>query len=118
MSIRQPYSPFRDLGSSDNIMTKQRIYRSTYPAPYCPKNISISEFLTRYNPDAVPEDKVIIEDDWTGHSLTYGDLRKIAGQHAWALRERYNLSAGDVVAISAPNSVCVRQTRNILVVRG
>ncbi|CAO2648201.1 Nn.00g074680.m01.CDS01 [Neocucurbitaria sp. VM-36] len=86
-------------------MTKQRVYRSIYPAPYCPTNISIPQFLTQYNPDAVSNDKVVLEDDWTGQSLTYGSLRQTASQHAWALRERYNLKSGDVVAISAPNSV-------------
>ncbi|KAF1844971.1 acetyl-CoA synthetase-like protein [Cucurbitaria berberidis CBS 394.84] len=61
-------------------MTRQRIYRSTYPPPQCPTSISLPQFLTQYNPDA-------------------------ASQHAWRLRERYRLGAGDVVGISAPSSV-------------
>ncbi|KAF2794516.1 acyl-CoA synthetases/AMP-acid ligases II [Melanomma pulvis-pyrius CBS 109.77] len=86
-------------------MESPKIYHSTYPAPYCATNISLSQFLTDYNPDAVTRDKVILEDDWSGRSLTYGSLRSKAAEHAWSLRERYGLKAGDMVAISAPNSV-------------
>ncbi len=89
-------------------MESPKIYRSTYPAPYCATNISLSQFLANYNPDAVARDKVILEDDWSGQSLTYGSLRSKVAEHAWSLRERYGLKAGDVVAISAPNSVCIR----------
>jgi hypothetical protein len=86
-------------------MTRQTIYRSTYPPPHCPTNLSLSQYLSQYNPDAVPKDKIILEDDWTGQALTYAGLRKEAARHAWSLREKYNLKAGDVVAVSAPNSV-------------
>ncbi|KAF2025801.1 acyl-CoA synthetases/AMP-acid ligases II [Setomelanomma holmii] len=86
-------------------MTRQRIYQSTYPAPYCPTNLSISQYLTQYNPDAVSKDKIILEDNWTGHDLTYASLREQAARHAWSLSRKYNLGVGDVVAISAPNSV-------------
>lgn len=86
-------------------MTQQRIYRSPYKAPLCPTNISISQYLNLHNPDVVSEGKVILEDDWTGKSLTYGSLRRKASHHAWSLKERFGLGVGDVVAISGPNSV-------------
>jgi len=86
-------------------MAKERIYRSTYPAPHCATNLSLPQFLTLYNPDAVSRDKIILEDDWTGEVLTYASLREKAAHHAWTLRERYALGVGDAVAISAPNSV-------------
>ncbi|KAH7077028.1 acyl-CoA synthetases/AMP-acid ligases II [Paraphoma chrysanthemicola] len=86
-------------------MTAQKIYRSTYPPAYCPTNLSISQYLTQYNPDAVYKDKIILEDNWTGHALTYGGFHNNTARHAWSLKEKYCLVAGDVVAISAPNSV-------------
>jgi acyl-coenzyme A synthetase/AMP-(fatty) acid ligase len=86
-------------------MTAQKIYRSTYPPAYCPTNLSISQYLTQYNPDAVYKDKIILEDNWTGHALTYGGFHNNTARHAWSLKEKYSLVAGDVVAISAPNSV-------------
>lgn len=91
-------------------MTGQTIYRSTYPPPHCPTNLSLSQYLTQYNPDAVPQDKIILEDDWTGQVLTYAGLRKEAACHAFSLRAKYNLKAGDVVVVSAPNSVGLRQS--------
>lgn len=90
-------------------MAEQIIYRSTYPPPYCPTNISLSQFLMNYNPDSVPIEKVILEDDWTGKSLTYRRLREAAAEHAWTLREKYGLNAGDVVAVSGANSVSLIQ---------
>lgn len=88
-------------------MTKQRIHRSSYPPPYIPTNLSVSQFLARYNPDAVPQDKIILEDDWTAREITYSCLRKEAARQAWALQQSFGLRPGDVVAISAPNSVCL-----------
>ena len=86
-------------------MASQKIYRSTYPPSDCPTNISLSQFLTIYNPDAVSPDKVILEDDWTGRSLTYSELRENSAKHAWSLRHMYGIEIGDVVAISGLNSV-------------
>ncbi|KAN0088986.1 acyl-CoA synthetases/AMP-acid ligases II [Hyaloscypha variabilis] len=86
-------------------MAKQKIYRSTYPAPYSPTNKSLSQFLNDYNPDAVSRDKTILQDDWTGRSLTYGGIRESAAQHAWSFRTKYGLGVGHVVAISGANSV-------------
>ncbi|KAF2713314.1 acyl-CoA synthetases/AMP-acid ligases II [Pleomassaria siparia CBS 279.74] len=86
-------------------MENSRIYRSTYPAPHIPTDISLSQFLSDYNPDAVASDKVILEDNWSDHSVTYGELRFRASQDAQGLRDFYNLNVGDVVAVSAPNSV-------------
>lgn len=89
------------------IMTRQRIHQSSYPSPYVPTNLSVSQYLTRYNPDSVPPNKVILEDDWTVRAITYSSLRKEAARAAWALQQSFNLKPGDVVAISAPNSVCL-----------
>jgi len=85
---------------------KMKVYTSIYPPPYLPTDISISQFLNDYNPDAVSHDKVILEDDWTGKRLTYGGLREAAAMHAHGLRERYGLGAGHVVGVCGVNSVC------------
>jgi 4-coumarate--CoA ligase len=81
------------------------IYTSIYPPPHVPTDLSLSQFLTIYNPDSVSGDKIILEDDWTGKSVTYRGLRDRAAEHASVLRERFGVREGDVVAISGVNSV-------------
>jgi acyl-coenzyme A synthetase/AMP-(fatty) acid ligase len=84
-----------------------KIYTSLYPPPHVPINLSLSQFLTIYNPDSVSSDKIILEDDWTGKSVNYRGLRDRAAEHAWILRERFGVREGDVVAISGVNSVSI-----------
>jgi 4-coumarate--CoA ligase len=81
------------------------VYRSIYLPPHIPTNLSFSQYLNTYNPDAVSDSKTILEDDWTGQSLTYQGIRDIAARHADALKAKLGLQDGDVVAICAPNSV-------------
>ncbi|KAF1958576.1 acyl-CoA synthetases/AMP-acid ligases II [Byssothecium circinans] len=88
-------------------MPQHRVYRSPYPAPQFPTDLSISQLLQRYNPDDVQGDKVICEDDWTGQTLTYGSLREGSAKGAYGLRHLVGVEEGDVVCICAPNSVDV-----------
>jgi 4-coumarate--CoA ligase len=85
---------------------KMKLYTSIYPPPHVPTDISVSQFLNIYNPDGVSNEKVILEDDWTGNKVTYGGLREDAARHAHGLQERYSLGAGHVVGICGVNSVC------------
>lgn len=82
-----------------------RIYRSDYPPPHVPHNVSVSQLLQLYNPDDVESGKIICEDDWTGKKLTYSGVREDAAKGAYGLRHVMHLNEGDVVCISAPNSV-------------
>lgn len=86
-------------------MTTQRIYRSSYPPPHIPTNISVSQLLQLYNPDDAEEGKIICEDDWTGKKLTYSGIRDESAKGAFGLRHDLGLGEGDVVCICAPNSV-------------
>jgi acyl-coenzyme A synthetase/AMP-(fatty) acid ligase len=83
-----------------------KLYTSIYPPPHVPTDVSLSQFLNNYNPDAVSNEKVVLEDDWTGKRVTYGGLREDAARHAHGLREKYGLGAGHVVGICGTNSVC------------
>lgn len=67
------------------------------------------QLWTAYNPDDVSDDKIILADDWTGKTLTYGGARTSAARGAQGLQEVFNLGIGDVVAVCASNSVCVRR---------
>jgi long-subunit acyl-CoA synthetase (AMP-forming) len=84
----------------------QRIYHSIYPDNHVPTNLSVAQFLLRYNPEDVTDDKVILQDfDSQGNTLTYGDFRHGAAAAAAVLVDTFNLSAGDAVLAFAPNSV-------------
>ena len=82
-----------------------KIYRSKYPCPHVPTNVSLSQFLNLYNPDDVSGDKILYEDDWSAKKVSYDDLRRNAARCAWALRHSLNVQEGDVVGICALNSV-------------
>ncbi|KUJ15292.1 acyl-CoA synthetases/AMP-acid ligases II [Mollisia scopiformis] len=87
-----------------------KIYTSPYPAPTLPTHLTLPQFLAIDNPDSVPDDKVILEDDWTGNSLTYGGLRDRASEHAWTWRTwafegGFELDDGVTVGIAGVNSV-------------
>ncbi|KAF2814999.1 acyl-CoA synthetases/AMP-acid ligases II [Mytilinidion resinicola] len=75
-------------------MSTSRIYRSNYPRPHVPTNLSISQYLQLYNPDDTAADKVIFEDDWTGKTLTYSGLRAQSARGAFSLRQLLNLEEG------------------------
>ena len=55
---------------------------------------------------------MILEDDWTGKSVTYQVLRDKAVEHSWSLRAKYGF---DVIAISGPSSVRVHFRYNLAV---
>ncbi|KJR83822.1 uncharacterized protein SPSK_04182 [Sporothrix schenckii 1099-18] len=82
------------------------IYQSPFPAPPTPRDVSISQFLVRTNPDDVPADKPIICDfENPSHKLTYGELRTRAAQGAATLRTAHGMKEGDVVCLFGHNSV-------------
>lgn len=82
------------------------IYKSLFPAPPTPRDVSISQFLVRTNPDDVPADKVIICDfENPGHKLTYGELRTRSAQGAASLKNSHGMKEGDVVCLFGQNSV-------------
>jgi acyl-coenzyme A synthetase/AMP-(fatty) acid ligase len=68
-------------------------------------NLSISQFMTRYNPDEVAASKVVHADTLSSESITYGSLRDDAGRGAWGLREKLGLKPGDVLLALVKNSV-------------
>lgn len=86
-------------------MIAHRIYRSSYPPPQVPTNVSIPQLLQLYNPDDVEGDKIICDDDWTGRRLTYAGVRAESAKGAFGLRHTMGVEEGDVVCICAPNSV-------------
>lgn len=73
--------------------------------------LSISEFFTKYNPDEVEPDKVVLADASFPRTYTYGGLRKQAAECAYALRHKFRLKEQDVVLVVLPN--CVRVPRSI-----
>jgi len=87
-------------------MAAETIIRSKYAPVEISDAISIPQFMTRYNPDNVGNDKVVHVDLIKGKELTYGGLRESAGRASWGLKERLGLRPGDVVCILVQNSVC------------
>jgi 4-coumarate--CoA ligase len=65
-------------------------------------NTTISELITRYNPDHVLPDKIVHSDTISGKSLTYAGLRSSAARCAYGL-QRLGLKEGDVVCAILPN---------------
>jgi len=82
-----------------------KIYNSHYPPPFVPTDLSLSQFLTKYNPDGVKDDKVILEDDWSGKVATYGGLRIEAGKLASGLKARFEIEENTVVGVCGVNGV-------------
>lgn len=84
---------------------EETIYASQHLGPSVPIDSSWPDFVCRYNPDDVSNDKVVLEDlEEPYDSLTYGGLRHDAGVAA-AFLQSMGLKPGDVVAIYASNSV-------------
>ena len=87
-------------------MASTAIYRSRAPPPVLPTNISISEFLLTYNPDDIPDDKVVLcEFDDPSRSLTYASVRQLAAQAAAGLIATLSMKKGDTICILGENSV-------------
>ncbi|GAM37147.1 hypothetical protein TCE0_022f06816 [Talaromyces pinophilus] len=79
----------------------------SYQSPVFPTdsttNLSIAQFMTQYNPDEVPADKVIHVDTISKKSITYGSLREDAARAAWGLRN-WGLQPGNVLMALVTNS--------------
>lgn len=72
----------------------------------CPTDVSVAQFLAKYNPDDVPADKIITSDfDDPSHTLTFGGVREEPGRGATGLVNLLGLKEGDVVNIFGMNSV-------------
>ncbi|KAL4861976.1 hypothetical protein BDV12DRAFT_179558 [Aspergillus spectabilis] len=67
-------------------------------------DLSIPQFMTRYNPDEVPASKVVHIDPFSAEVITYGSLREQAGRGAWGLRKKLGLQPGDVLLALVKNS--------------
>ncbi|KAL2808258.1 hypothetical protein BJX63DRAFT_40939 [Aspergillus granulosus] len=67
-------------------------------------NLSISQFMIRYNPDEVPASKVVHIDPFSPDSITYGSLREEASRGAWGLHEKLGLQPGDILLALVKNS--------------
>ena len=80
----------------------------SYQSPVFPTDnttsLSIAQFMTRYNPDEVPSDKVIHVDTISTQPITYGSLRDDAARAAWGLRN-WGLQPGNVLMALVSNSV-------------
>lgn len=100
-----PY--YKQLSSPEvSIMARPNIYRSPYPEPHVPTNLSVSQFLLRSDPDDAPRDKVIYGDfDNPQKCITYGGLHESTAKDAATLRRQYGLRKNDVVCIYAQNSL-------------
>ncbi|PCH02415.1 protein of unknown function DUF4009 [Penicillium occitanis (nom. inval.)] len=79
----------------------------SYQSPVFPTdsttNLSIAQFMTQYNPDEVPADKVIHVDTISKKSITYGSLREDAARAARGLRN-WGLQPGNVLMALVTNS--------------
>lgn len=87
-------------------MVQPNVYRSPYPDPNVPTNLSVSQYLYQTDPDDCPHDKVIYGDfDDPQKCITYGGLRESSAKDAATLRDQYGLRESDVVCIYAQNSL-------------
>jgi len=83
-----------------------RIYQSQYPPIDVPTNLSVSQFLLKYNPDDTPDSKTILcELDDPTRSITYGGIRLTAARGAAGLKAVLKMNDGDTVCLLAENSV-------------
>lgn len=85
---------------------QQRIYESTCAPINVPTGCSLAQFLAKYNPDDVPQDKVIISDfDDATRTLTFGAIRTDPARGATGLVNVLDVKEGDVVCLFGLNSV-------------
>lgn len=68
-------------------------------------DLSISQFMTRYNPDEVHASKVVHTDTFSEDTVTYGSLREQAGHAAWGLQRKLGLQPGNTLLALVNNSV-------------
>ncbi|KAF2192551.1 putative amp dependent CoA ligase [Zopfia rhizophila CBS 207.26] len=85
-------------------MAAETIIRSTYAPVEISDDISIPQFITKYNPDNVSSDKVVHVDLIKGKELTYGGLREASGRASWGLQKNLGLEPRDVVCVLVQNS--------------
>jgi acyl-coenzyme A synthetase/AMP-(fatty) acid ligase len=82
---------------------------SLYSSPVIPihdaTDLSISQFMTRYNPDEVHASKVVHTDTFSDETITYSSLREQASHAAWGLQKRLGLQPGDTLLALVNNSV-------------
>uniref|UniRef100_A0A093VQE6 4-coumarate--CoA ligase-like 9 n=1 Tax=Talaromyces marneffei PM1 TaxID=1077442 RepID=A0A093VQE6_TALMA len=86
----------------------------SYQSPVLPTdstaNLSIAQFMTQYNPDEVPADKIVHVDTISKQPITYGSLRQDAARAAWGLRN-WGLQPGNVLMALVTNSLMRRGGR-------
>lgn len=87
-----------------------------YQSPVAPfgdvlKRTTIPQFMSQFNPENTPADKIIQTDNFNNDPLTYGGLRVAASRVAWGLRNKMDLKPGDILLALIPNSVirCMRK---------
>ncbi|KAJ5785294.1 AMP dependent CoA ligase [Penicillium pulvis] len=80
------------------------LYRSPVIPIHDATDLSISQFMTRYNPDDVPESKVVHVESFSDETITYGSLREQAGRAAWGLQTKSGLQSGDTLLALVNNS--------------
>jgi len=83
------------------------IYRSDVSPFNEFENLSIPQWMSQYNPDAVLADKVVHSDDFSDQLITYGSLRRDAARIAWGLQNKLGVREGDIVLALVPNSVSI-----------
>ena len=81
------------------------LYRSPVIPIHDATDLSISQFMTQYNPDDVPASKVVHVETFSDDTITYGSLREQAGRAAWGLQTKLGLQPGDILLALVNNSV-------------
>lgn len=80
-----------------------------YKSPVIPihdvTNLSISQFMTQYNPDEVSGSKIVHVETFSKEAITYGSLRDQAGRAGWGLQTKLGLHPGDTLLALVNNSV-------------
>jgi len=78
----------------------------TYAPLNVDENMTLPRFMTDFNPDNVPNDKLVHVDTISGKFLTYGSLRDMAGRCGWGLRYKLpvGLKEGQRLLAIVPNS--------------
>ncbi|KAL2820971.1 amp dependent CoA ligase [Aspergillus cavernicola] len=81
---------------------------ASYQSPVIPihdaTDLSISQFMTQYNPDDVQASKVVHTDTFSKDLITYGSLREQAARAAWGLKVKLGLQPGDTLLALVNNS--------------
>ncbi|KAH6675396.1 putative amp dependent CoA ligase [Plectosphaerella plurivora] len=79
-----------------------------YQSPLQPygsyEHLSIPQFMTKFNPEETPSDKIVHTDAFNSQPLTYCGLRQSAARIAWGMKEKLGLQQGDIVLALVPNS--------------